>query len=84
MYTKKILFIIFILVFLLVLNGCSSITCAEREAHYVNSKRYIPMLKVYIKNDDSLHDNLKETYELALDEWWNLIDAKYKECIKKE
>ncbi len=78
---KLFIFVITLVLFLSFIPGCGSMTCAEREAHYVNARRYIPMLKTYIKADKSLHDNLKSTYVLALNEWWNLTDAKYKECM---
>ena len=73
-----------IVLVVVVMQGCVSVTCAEREAHKVNSDRYIPMLKTYIEADESLHDNLKETYYIALDEWKELIDSKYKHCVEGE
>lgn len=67
---KKLSIVILVL---LLCSSCCYVTDLEREAHYVNGDRYIPMLKGYIENDENLDPRLKETYYMSLNAWWELI-----------
>lgn len=63
-----------LLMVIIVLCGCSTIEDAKAEAHYVNAKRYIPMLKRYIQNDPHVSGRLKDVYYQSLDKWQELIE----------
>lgn len=70
LYFIRLILVIFILSFF----GC--VSQMERDAHFVNGHRYIPMLKIYIEKDSTIHQNLKDTYYKGLDTWLELIDTK--------
>ena len=62
------------IIIVMICVGCANCDL-EREANYVNSQRYLPLLESYISADPELKPLYKETLLMGVDQWRKLIQS---------